>query len=216
VNPPDAQHMSDQDAGVRRGARARRPIGRDPGASLSTLLPSPPCSLGGPVVHRLPDAIRRDRVAAHSWRDHLRHGGSRRVAHPVRGGRARRPCRWPSARSGGGRGGAADAVHVTTELPPRSRTGLVRRPTSRPVRFLRVPPAQPALGQGKHLDRLGSDDQAPDCRAVSTSPPEKHHVDSVDGCSGRRALRTPDFVATGVESHGCCQPVPKGPGASER
>ncbi len=37
MNPADAQHASDQDAGTRRGARARRLIGRDPGASLITL-----------------------------------------------------------------------------------------------------------------------------------------------------------------------------------
>jgi hypothetical protein len=37
VNPADAQHASDRDADARRGARARRLIGRDPGASLITL-----------------------------------------------------------------------------------------------------------------------------------------------------------------------------------
>jgi hypothetical protein len=37
VNPADAQHASDQDEGTRRGARARRLIGRYPGASLITL-----------------------------------------------------------------------------------------------------------------------------------------------------------------------------------
>ena len=37
MNPPNAQHMSDQDGGARRGAPARRLIGRDPGASLITL-----------------------------------------------------------------------------------------------------------------------------------------------------------------------------------
>ena len=33
----DAQHASDQHAGARRGGRARRLLGRDPGASLITL-----------------------------------------------------------------------------------------------------------------------------------------------------------------------------------
>lgn len=37
MNPADAQHTSDQDEGTHRGARARRLIGRDPGASLITL-----------------------------------------------------------------------------------------------------------------------------------------------------------------------------------
>jgi hypothetical protein len=37
VTPAEPQHPSDQDAGAGRGARARRLIGRDPGASLITL-----------------------------------------------------------------------------------------------------------------------------------------------------------------------------------
>ena len=37
MNLADAQHTSGQDEGTRRGARARRLIGRDPRASLITL-----------------------------------------------------------------------------------------------------------------------------------------------------------------------------------
>jgi hypothetical protein len=37
VNLVDPQHTSDQDESTRREARARRPIGRDPGAWLITL-----------------------------------------------------------------------------------------------------------------------------------------------------------------------------------
>jgi hypothetical protein len=37
VTPAHPQHTSAQDAGAGRGARARRLIGRDPGASLITL-----------------------------------------------------------------------------------------------------------------------------------------------------------------------------------
>jgi hypothetical protein len=37
VTGADSQHTSDQDAGGGRGARARRLIGQDPGASLITL-----------------------------------------------------------------------------------------------------------------------------------------------------------------------------------
>jgi hypothetical protein len=37
VSLANAQHASDQDEGTRRGAQARRQIGRDPGASLITL-----------------------------------------------------------------------------------------------------------------------------------------------------------------------------------
>jgi hypothetical protein len=37
VTPTAAQHRTDQDQGSGRGARARRLLGRDPGASLITL-----------------------------------------------------------------------------------------------------------------------------------------------------------------------------------
>ena len=61
-------------------------------------------------------------------RDHLRHGGSWRMARAVRRGRARRPCRRASSRSGGGRRGAAEAF---LELRPRSRNGLERHARAR-------------------------------------------------------------------------------------
>jgi hypothetical protein len=37
VTTAERQHTSDQDAGAGRGTRARRLIGREPGASLTTL-----------------------------------------------------------------------------------------------------------------------------------------------------------------------------------
>ena len=145
MNPGDAQHTSEQGAGL--AARARRLITRSGRfANHARRLPRL-WSLGGLVVHGLPPGglvhrplgaldpcsrrvlrcaaapIRDDRGALHRRGHPVRNGGGRRLAHAVRRSRARCPRRRARTRSGGGTRGKGDA------FPSRDRasSAIARR-----------------------------------------------------------------------------------------